>query len=79
MILSLPLCLFLVKSAHDVHLALAPDEKYEDGVNEDDVYEFVIGGWGNQKSVIRRGNQGKELATAEVMFDYRTKEYILCS
>ena len=58
--------LYAVKSSDNVHLAIAPDEKYEDGVNEDDVYEFVIGGWGNQKSVIRRGNQGKELATAEV-------------
>ena len=64
-----------MKSPHDVHLALAPDEKYEEGVNEDDVYEFVIGGWGNQKSVIRRGNQGKELANAEVFFldRYRVK------
>ena len=55
-----------MKSPHDVHLSLAPDEKYEPGVNEDDVYEFVVGGWANTKSVIRRGNQGRELATAPV-------------
>ena len=55
-----------MKSPHDVHISLAPDEKYEPGVNEDDVYEFVVGGWANTKSVIRRGNQGRELATAPV-------------
>lgn len=55
-----------MKSPPDVHLALAPDEKYEEGVNEEDVYEFVVGGWANTKSVIRRGNQGRELANAEV-------------
>ena len=42
---SLPFYFFVVKSPNDVHIALAPDQKYEDGVNEDDVYEFVIGGW----------------------------------
>ena len=57
-----------MKSPHDVHLALAPDEKYEPGVNKEDVYEVVVGGWANTKSVIRRGNQGRELATAEVMY-----------
>jgi len=66
---------FQVKSSDNVHLAIAPDEKYEDGVNEDDVYEFVIGGWGNQKSVIRRGNQGKELATAETIDIVSAEEY----
>ena len=55
-----------MKSPHDVHISLAPDEKYEPGVKEDDVYEFVVGGWANTKSVIRRGNQGRELATAPV-------------
>ena len=59
--------IILVKSPHDVHLALAPDEKYEPGVNKEDVYEFVVGGWANTKSFIRRGNQGRELATAEVI------------
>ena len=51
-----------MKSPHDVHVSLAP----EPGVNEDDVYEFVVGGWTNTKSVIRRGHQGRELATASV-------------
>ncbi|XP_035671557.1 uncharacterized protein LOC118412665 [Branchiostoma floridae] len=42
---------FDVKASHDIHIALAQD------MNQ--MYEIVIGGWRNQKSVIRREKQGQ--------------------
>ena len=51
---------------HDIHLALAPDDLYEEGTNRPDVYEVVLGGWGNQESAIRRGNQGRDLVHVKV-------------
>ena len=53
-------------ASHDIHLALAPDDLHEEGTNRPDVYEVVLGGWGNQESAIRRGNQGRDLVHVKV-------------
>ena len=53
-------------ASHDIHLALAPHDEHEDGTNRQDVYEVVIGGWGNQESAIRKGNQGRDLVHVKV-------------
>ena len=53
-------------ASHDIHLALAPDDEHEEGTNRQDVYEVVLGGWGNSASAIRRGNQGRDLVHVEV-------------
>lgn len=45
-------------------MALSP-VIYEGEDWQKDLIEVVIGGYGNSKSVIRRGNQGAELASAE--------------
>jgi len=50
-----------VKATNDIHISFAP-EKNPDGQN---LNEIVIGGWGNQQSVIRRGMQGSNLAAAQ--------------
>ncbi|KAJ8041524.1 C3 and PZP-like alpha-2-macroglobulin domain-containing protein 8 [Holothuria leucospilota] len=42
---------FEAKANNDVHIALSPSE------NSSDLYEIVIGGWKNTKSVIRRCKQ----------------------
>ena len=55
-----------VMASHDIHLALAPDDLHEEGTNRPDVYEVVLGGWGNQESAIRRGNQGRDLVHVKV-------------
>jgi len=47
---------FKVKASNDAHVALS-----EDGTHGGKKYEIVIGGWGNHQSVIRPGNQGKNL------------------
>ena len=53
-------------ASHDIHLALAPDDEHEEGTNRPDVYEVVLGGWGNSASAIRKGNQGRDLVHVEV-------------
>ncbi|OWF48285.1 C3 and PZP-like alpha-2-macroglobulin domain-containing protein 8 [Mizuhopecten yessoensis] len=40
---------FQVKACHDAHIALSQDK----GVDTKNTYEIVIGGWGDQQSVIR--------------------------
>lgn len=40
---------FEVMACNDVHIALSK----EDGLDEQDTYEIVIGGWGATQSVIR--------------------------
>ena len=53
---------FPVMANHDIHLALAPDDLHEEGTNR----PVVLGGWGNQESAIRRGNQGRDLVHVKV-------------
>jgi len=51
---------FKVEARAEVHVALDSDE------NESDLYEIVIGGWGNTLSMIRRGKQGPNIGTGSV-------------
>ena len=46
-----------VKALTDVHVALDSDE------NASDLYEIVIGGWGDSASLVRRGKQGTSIST----------------
>lgn len=48
---------FKVKSCNDVHFALISGQ-----TEYDPLYEIVIGGWGNSKSVIRTSKQGSPVA-----------------
>ena len=45
---------------HDVHIGLDSNE------DDSDIYEIVIGGWGNKLSMIRRGKQGRNLGQGTV-------------
>jgi len=47
-----------VRGSNDAHIAFMPTKMQR----SDDAWEVVIGGWGNTKSVIRAGTQGRELA-----------------
>ena len=49
-----------MKAKYDAHIAFDSDE------NESDLYEIVIGGWGNSLSMVRRGKQGRNLGTGTV-------------
>lgn len=51
--------LFTANGEHDVHVAIST----QDGAGGP-LYEIVIGGWVNTRSVLRRGAQGPELAVA---------------
>lgn len=51
--------LFTATGTNDVHVALCTQNTVGG-----DLYEIVIGGWSNGRSVIRRGAQGPELAVA---------------
>ena len=44
----------------DAHIALDSDE------NDSDLYEIVIGGYGNSLSMVRRGKQGPNIGTGTV-------------
>ncbi|XP_072033346.1 uncharacterized protein [Amphiura filiformis] len=46
--------LFKAKAKNDVHIALSPKN-----AAKKEMYEIVIGGWSNSKSVIRRRKQGR--------------------
>jgi len=50
---------FWARASNDVHVSFMNGDKQD---RSDDAIEVVIGGWGNQRSVIRHGTQGKELA-----------------
>ncbi|XP_035694564.1 uncharacterized protein LOC118428574 [Branchiostoma floridae] len=50
---------FEVKASSDVHIVLS-NQNYP----VDDMYEIVIGGWSNSRSVIRRQEQGMSVALA---------------
>lgn len=54
---------FSVAANNDAHVALGPS-KVHDGRH----YEFVIGGWGNTKCVIRERKQGPPVAFADGRF-----------
>ena len=49
-----------MKAESDAHIALDSDE------NESDLYEIVLGGHGNNLSMVRRGKQGPNLGTGTV-------------
>jgi len=51
---------FKVKAEYDAHIAFDSDE------DDSDLYEIVIGGWGNSLSMVRRGKQGPNLGTGTV-------------
>ena len=51
---------FTVRAKSDVHMGFFTKDK-----SKYDMYEIVIGGWGNKKSVIRRRNQGSNLVTQQ--------------
>ena len=46
---------FTIKACHDAHILLAKTR----GKNDSDIYEFVIGGWHNSRSVIRKKVAGE--------------------
>ena len=52
--------LLVVKAQYDALIAFDSDE------NDSDLYEIVIGGWGNSLSMVRRGKQGPNLGTGTV-------------
>jgi hypothetical protein len=49
--------MFSAHATNDVYIALSPHKRVHSPM-----YEFVIGGWGNTRSVVRRHAQGPELA-----------------
>jgi len=51
---------FSAQASNDVHVAFMCGKN----ARTTKAYEVVIGGWGNSRSVIRRGTQGHELASA---------------
>jgi len=51
---------FKVEAKTDAHIALDSDE------NDSDLYEIVIGGYGNSLSMVRRGKQGPNIGTGTV-------------
>jgi len=53
--------LFSTDCSNDVHVAISPQSQ---SVNP--MYEFVIGGWSNTESVVRRKSQGPKLCTVPV-------------
>lgn len=53
--------LFTTDASSDVHVAISP---LPESMNP--MYEFVIGGWGNTTSVVRRGSQGDNLCKVPV-------------
>jgi hypothetical protein len=52
--------IFKAKASNDIHVALSDAAQ-----TKDPMYEIVIGGWGNSRSVIRRKSQGPELASED--------------
>lgn len=49
---------FSALASNDVHVAIMCGEK----ARTENAYEIVLGGWGNTRSVIRKGTQGEPLA-----------------
>ena len=50
--------IFNVRAKNDAHVGFFTNKK-----SDKELYEIVIGGWGNKQSVIRREGQGKNLVT----------------
>ncbi|XP_078573406.1 uncharacterized protein LOC144860153 [Branchiostoma floridae x Branchiostoma japonicum] len=61
---------FEVQANHDVHVALSSQNQ-----DLDDMYEIVIGGWGNSKSMIRRSKQGHDHAKVSTVEINSQTEY----
>ncbi|XP_013382094.1 uncharacterized protein 5 [Lingula anatina] len=55
---------FVVRSCGDVHIALHPTKNVSSKF-QTEAYEIVLGGWGDQKSCIRKKLQGSCLASAK--------------
>jgi len=53
--------LFSADCSNDVHVAISPQLQ-----SLSPMYEFVIGGWSNTKSAVRRESQGSNLCTVPV-------------
>ena len=51
---------FKAKASNDIHVALAVSKS-----QKSEMYEVVIGGWGNTRTVIRDAAQGSEIASVE--------------
>jgi hypothetical protein len=49
---------FKAQASNDIHIALSPASQ-----TSDPMYEIVLGGWANTKSVIRRASQGPDLVS----------------
>lgn len=58
---------FKIKACNDVHVALISGN-----TENDPLYEIVIGGWKNTKSVLRTGKQANTAATDE-------GDFLICS
>ncbi|XP_078617273.1 C3 and PZP-like alpha-2-macroglobulin domain-containing protein 8 [Branchiostoma floridae x Branchiostoma japonicum] len=56
-----PPFMFEVKAERDVHVGLSSQDR-----DLDAMYEIVIGGWDNMRSVIRRSKQGLEHADVQI-------------
>jgi hypothetical protein len=50
---------FTAQAQNDIHIAISDEAQ-----KKDPMYEIVIGGWGNQKSAIRRKSQGVVLQSS---------------
>merc|ERR550525_1233546 len=55
---------FRVKASNDAHIGLFPDWSIDTSVP---FYEIVLSGWGNTKSVIRRGSQQSPKVTVSTV------------
>jgi len=65
--------IFSVKAKNDAHIGFFSDKK---GLSE--VYEIVLSGWGNKKSVIRQKNQGRNevsISTRGLLDKRRFKDF----
>jgi ankyrin repeat protein len=57
--------LFKANATNDIHVAISPLPQMTDPM-----YEIVLGGWGNTRSVIRKKSQGSDLAAQNKGFPF---------